>query len=76
MSKIKNVLIIQTAFIGDVILTTPVIEELANEFPGVKIDFLTIPKSRNLLESNPNLNNLIITPPDFFILPASQCCQI
>jgi heptosyltransferase-2 len=33
---------------------------LANEFPGVKIDFLTIPKSRNLLESNPNLNNLII----------------
>jgi len=60
MSKAKNVLIIQTAFIGDVILTTPVIEELANEFPGVKIDFLTIPNSKNLLESNPNLNNLII----------------
>lgn len=60
MSKSKNILIIQTAFIGDVILTTPVIEELVNEYPGVKIDFLTIPKSRNLLESNPHLTNLII----------------
>lgn len=56
----KKILIIQTAFIGDVILTTPVVEVLAQEYPGVKIDFLTIPISKNLLESNPNINNLII----------------
>ena len=56
----QNILIIQTAFIGDVILTTPIIEILTKEYPGVKIDFLTIPKSKNLLESNPNINNLIL----------------
>lgn len=56
----KKILIIQTAFIGDIILTTPVVEVLAQEYPGVEIDFLTIPRSKNLLESNPNINNLII----------------
>ena len=43
----KNILIIQTAFIGDVILTTPLVEVLAKEFSGVIIDFLTIPKVRD-----------------------------
>jgi heptosyltransferase-2 len=56
----RKILIIQTAFIGDVILTTPLVEVLAREFSGVKIDFLTIPNSKNLLESNPNITNLII----------------
>jgi heptosyltransferase-2 len=56
----KKILIIQTAFIGDVILTTPLIEALSDEFPGAKIDFLTIPKSKGLLIANPKINELII----------------
>jgi heptosyltransferase-2 len=60
MDKGNKILIIQTAFIGDVILTTPLIELLAKEYPNAKIDFLTTPKSENLLESNPNITNLIL----------------
>ena len=56
----KKILIIQTAFIGDVILTTPLIETLTDEFPNSKIDFLTIPKSKDLLLVNPSINSLII----------------
>jgi heptosyltransferase-2 len=56
----KKILIIQTAFIGDVILTTPLIVALKDEFPGAKIDFLTTPKSKDLLDANPKINNLII----------------
>jgi heptosyltransferase-2 len=59
-SESKKILIIQTAFIGDVILTTPLIEALVHEYPDVEIDFLTIPKSKALLESNPNIRNLIL----------------
>ena len=54
-----SILIIQTAFIGDVILTTPLIEVLANTYPEARIDFLTIPKSKELLESHPKIENLI-----------------
>lgn len=59
---IKNpkILIIQTAFIGDVILTTPLIEVLKKKYPDAIIDFITIPKSKNLLETNPHIRNLII----------------
>jgi len=60
MKNVKKILIIQTAFIGDVILTTPLVEALAEDFPDAKIDFLTIPRSKSLLESNPKINNLII----------------
>jgi heptosyltransferase-2 len=56
----KRILIIQTAFIGDVILTTPLIECLAEAFPDAVIDFLTIPKSKELIVSNPNIRKLIV----------------
>ena len=35
-----KILIIQTAFIGDVILATPIIEKLQKFFPNAKVDFL------------------------------------
>ena len=36
----NKVLIIQTAFIGDVILATPLIESIYQKCPEAKIDFL------------------------------------
>lgn len=36
----KKALIIQTAYIGDVILATPIIETLHLNFPECKIDFM------------------------------------
>jgi heptosyltransferase-2 len=56
----KRILIIQTAFIGDVILTTPLIQRLHDAFPNCLIDFLTIEKSMNILENNPALNEIIL----------------
>ena len=56
----KRALIIQTAFIGDVILTTPLIKNLKKIYPDIEIDFLTIPVSKNLVEKDPNIRQLII----------------
>ena len=49
----KRILVIQTAFLGDVVLTTPFLQALRAEFPEAKIDFLATPAAIELLEPNP-----------------------
>lgn len=53
-------LIIQTAFIGDVILATPIIEKLHHFYPDSQIDFLLRKGNENLLRNHPFVDNLII----------------
>jgi heptosyltransferase-2 len=60
LQQVKKILIIQTAFLGDVILTTPLVYSLKQIFPFCSIDFLTIPKSVNILENNPDIDEIII----------------
>jgi heptosyltransferase-2 len=60
VQKLENILIIQTAFLGDVILTTPLVKALKINFPDSHIDFLTIPASVNVLENNPAINKIIV----------------
>ncbi len=54
-----NILVIQTAFIGDVILTTPLLQAIKNIHPDAEIDVIVVPNSKNVLENNPNINNII-----------------
>ncbi len=56
----KKILIIQTAFIGDVVLATPVIEAIKNEMPDSEIDFLLRKGNEALLHNNPKLHKLLI----------------
>jgi len=56
----KSFLIIQTAFIGDVILATAIIEKLHQFFPVAKIDFLLRKGNETLLDNNPHLRSVIV----------------
>lgn len=56
----KKILIIQTAFIGDVILATALIEKIAIYFQSAEIDFLVRKGNEQLLDNNPHLNNVLI----------------
>ena len=56
----QRFLIIQTAFIGDVILATVLIEKLYADFPGAKIDFLLRKGNEGLLFNHPYLNEVLI----------------
>lgn len=60
MSQIRNILIIQTAFIGDVILATPVIEALKEALPDTHIDFLLRKGNESLMEGHPKINQVLI----------------
>jgi heptosyltransferase-2 len=55
-----KILIVQTAFIGDVILTTPLVRAVSEFFKNSEIHFLTIPSSKNILENNPDIKKIII----------------
>jgi heptosyltransferase-2 len=56
----KRILIIQTAFLGDVILSTPLIKALRKLFPDSFISFLLIPETKKVLENNPHLNEILV----------------
>lgn len=55
-----KILIIQTAFIGDVVLATPLIEKLSEKYPDATIDFLLRKGNENLFEYHPKLKNVLI----------------
>ncbi|MGK9368098.1 glycosyltransferase family 9 protein [Melioribacter sp. Ez-97] len=56
----EKILVIQTAFLGDSILTLPLIQKLKDTFPESVIDVLTIPQSKQIFESSPYVNDLIL----------------
>ncbi len=56
----KKILVIQTAFIGDVVLATGVVEKLHAHFPKAKIDFLLRKGNEKLLEKHPFINEVIV----------------
>lgn len=56
----KKILIIQTAFIGDVILATPLIEKLKRFYPESEIDFLVRKGNEGLLKGHPKLSKVLV----------------
>ena len=56
----QKILVIQTASIGDVILSTPVIENLHTRFPEAAIDLLIKKGMEELFAGHPFINDLII----------------
>ncbi|MBC7851504.1 MAG: glycosyltransferase family 9 protein, partial [Chitinophagaceae bacterium] len=56
----QKILLIQTAFIGDVVLATALIEKLRQRFPESKIDFLVRKGNEGLLTQHPHLHEILI----------------
>ncbi len=53
-------LVIQTAFIGDVVLATAIIEKLHRFYPEAEIDFLVRKGNEGLLQEHPYLQEILI----------------
>lgn len=54
----KRILVIQTAFLGDVILATPVVSALKTKFPESSIDILVKKGNESLLSNNPKIHTI------------------
>jgi heptosyltransferase-2 len=48
-----NILVIQTAFLGDAVLTLPLIQEIARRYPNSAIDVISTPVTQELFEASP-----------------------
>ncbi len=55
-----KLLVIQTAFIGDVVLATALIEKLRRHYPDAQIDFLLRKGNEGLLKEHPFITDLLI----------------
>ncbi len=55
-----KILIIQTAFLGDVILITPLIKAAKKLFPESVLDVLVIPQTYGVLQHNLYINEILI----------------
>lgn len=56
----KRVLVIQTAFLGDVILTLPMVQVLKESRPDYEIDIVIIPDTAGILKNHPDFSELLI----------------
>jgi len=66
---IGELLVIRTAYIGDVVMTLPMLKPLRERFPKARISFLTAARAAPLLENNPYLDAVIGYDP-FWFYPA------
>jgi len=55
-----KILIIHTAFIGDIVLSTPLIGKIKDIYPQSELSYLTTPTGAAVLKNNPKIDQLII----------------
>jgi ADP-heptose:LPS heptosyltransferase len=56
----NKILVIQTAFIGDVVLATPLLEELHRVFPMARIDFMLRKGNEGIFQNHPFIGRVLI----------------
>lgn len=59
MNQPKKILVFQTAFLGDVVLTLPMIQRLQRAYPTAEIDVVTTPAAADLLRNHPAISTII-----------------
>jgi len=62
-NETKKILVIQTAKIGDLICSTPVFREIKKKYPNVHLTVMVNPVTKELLEYNPYVDNIISLTP-------------
>jgi len=59
-SSVTRILVITLSNLGDVVLTTPVVNALAREFPDARIDIMVGPKGKEVFEADPRIAKVIV----------------
>src|SRR5918992_5328014 len=56
----KNVLVVQSSFLGDTVLTLPLLSEIKRRHPAGKLTLLCAPVGRDLLAAHPGIDEIIV----------------
>lgn len=60
--SVKRILLIKLRYLGDVVLSTPVLPLLRKQFPEAKMTFLVNPETAGVLQDNPYLDEVWVLP--------------
>ena len=55
----KKILIFHTAFIGDIVLSTPLIKNIKKLHPDSEVTYVTTPAGKGILSNNPHIKEII-----------------
>jgi len=55
----QKILLVQTAFLGDVILTLPLVQVAKRIFPETQIDFVSVPRTAPVLHGHPAVTRVL-----------------
>lgn len=58
--SLKKILVIQTAFIGDVVLTTPMLKTIKKYYPDAKLSVLVKPEAKQILQPLSFVDEIIV----------------
>jgi len=64
--EIREILVIRTAYIGDVVMTLPILKPLKELYPGARIAFLTASGAVDVLKGNPHVDEVLAYDPFWF----------
>lgn len=56
----RHVLVLQTSFLGDTVLSLPLIGEIKRRFPSSRLSVLCTPLARELLQDHPDIDEIIV----------------
>jgi heptosyltransferase-2 len=56
----EKILVVQTSFLGDTVLTLPLLSEIKRRFPDSKLSLLCTPLARQLLLDHPVIDEIIV----------------
>lgn len=59
MKYLRKLLIIRLSSLGDILLTTPLLRRIKNQYPEAEIDYVVRPEFKACLEHNPNISGLL-----------------
>ncbi|MGA7161670.1 MAG: lipopolysaccharide heptosyltransferase II [Bacteroidota bacterium] len=59
MKQPDRIIVLQTAFLGDVILTLPLVQVLHRELPHTHVDFLTTPQGAAILQNHQSIHSVL-----------------
>ncbi len=60
--KPTKILVIAMQYLGDVLLTTPLLHSLRLAYPDAQMDVLVYSNTAAMLEGNPDISHIITTP--------------